>query len=139
MYKISEEHLEACARVLLGAAEVARFTKNEFALIDKMLVWLDQPDEDFIFSLSIGLSNKGESIYVDFGHDGSCFNISETQHAYEPGVGGDTFTAYEYRQCEDDCEESGEIYEWEKKALELLGYFDDEEERMKVEVSISVE
>ena len=137
MIKIDSDKIDACNNVLDEASTIASFSKKNSTFINKVSEWLSNPNEELIFSFKIHLSNNGESIYSDFGFNGVSFFISEIHHAYEPGVGGDTFTSYEFSQSDDVYEESGDIYDWENQAIEMLGFVG--QKSPKIEVSISFE
>ena len=139
MIKIDREKINACNRVLDEASKIASFSEQNSTVINKVSEWLYNPSEDVIFSLSINLSNNGESINSDFGFDGASFFISEIHHSYDPGVGGDTFTSYEFSQSDDVYEESGDIYFWENQAIEMLGFVGMESPKVKVSIGFEGE
>ena len=137
MIQIDKRILDACNHVLSEASKIETFSKDNASDINKLLEWLGNPNKAVSFSLNISLSNNGESTYSEFGFDRVKFFISETHHSYEPGVGGDTFTTYEFTLSDDVCEEVGDIYSWENQAIEMLAFFG--QESPKVEVIIYVE
>jgi hypothetical protein len=135
MFEIESEKIDACMSVLNEASKNVSAFKIKSTQFKRVSQWLSDPDEDIIFSFRICLANNGESIDSVFNFDGCSFNIYESQNSYDPGAGGDSFISYEFRQSEDETEESGNIYSWKNQAIEMLDYIDEESPKLRVIIS----
>lgn len=132
---MGDEQLSICYDLLMKAESVKKFSKADLKLIQEVVNWLDEPTEDFVFSFSLSQYTNGEGVYIGFSHDGECFRISETHHSYEAGVGGDTYTAYNYISCGSYKEEEGDIYSFENQAMGLLDFYEDNSNEFDISVS----
>ncbi len=118
--KIGSEEKKVCKEIIQQALDVGRFTKQEFALLEKVYKWLDYPVADFIFSFTGDLKEAGESFsfYIEF--DGDRFELSEFHGDYDPAVGGDTFCSYQYFATLERAESSGNLSSFKGGFLGLL-------------------
>lgn len=115
----------ACKNIIGTAVDTARFSKQEFALLGKVLAWLDQPVADFSFHFSIEQRRNGETLLFAISFDGDTFLADEMHTAYDPNVGSDHLTAFEYRKNHSYTESSGDLYAFESRALELISRYEE--------------
>lgn len=139
MIQIDKSKLIACSNVLSKASKIETFFEENKTNISKLSECLCNINNAIPFSFNISLSNNGESIHSEFGFDGVKFFIFETNHSYEPEVGGDTFTSYEFTQGKDVYEENGDISSWENNAIEMLDYVGNESPKAEINISFEEE
>ncbi|PZX10375.1 hypothetical protein LX69_03390 [Breznakibacter xylanolyticus] len=134
---IPSDHQRACLNVLEHVSQNMPFKRDEFKLLDSAIRWMKKPSPRFTFQFGIRLSYGGESTYIDIEYNGWQFSMSQYNVAYYPDSGSDWYSAYEYKCSADETEEHGEVYNWENMAMNLLGYFGQEDVCETLEVTIS--
>lgn len=134
---IPSDHKRACLNVLEHVSENMPFKRDEFKLLDKTIKWMNTSSSRFTFRFCIRLSYGGESNNIDIEYDGWQFSMSQYNVARYPDSGSDWYTAYEYKCSPEETEEHGEVYNWENMAMNLLGYFEQEDVCEILEVTIN--
>jgi len=112
--------------------------REEFKLLDRAIKWLKNPSSKFAFQFFIGFSSGGESINADIEYDGWQFSMSQYNVSYFPDAGSDWYYAYEFKCSPDETEEDGDVNNWEENAMDLLGYYEQEDNREKLRVTINM-
>ncbi|MBN2744414.1 MAG: hypothetical protein JXR39_11020 [Marinilabiliaceae bacterium] len=134
---IPPDHQRACLNVLEHVSQNMPFKRDEFKLLDSAIRWMKKPSTRFTFQFGIRLSYGGESTYIDIEYDGWLFTMSQCNVARYPDSGSDWYTAYEFKCSPDYQNEQGEVYNWENMAMNLLGYYGQDDVCETLEVTIS--
>jgi len=131
MLPIGANEQKSCLNIIESAAEVCRFTREEFRLLDEIISWLQVPTDIFWFQFSIIYSNDKDSEEYVISNDSECFRIEDIRHE-DFGYGGDTYTTYQYLIFRKDSQTKGNLHDFESSAMELIQSMDDQEMEIRV-------
>jgi hypothetical protein len=134
---LDNENKHACLRVLEYVSENMPFKREEFKLLDGAIKWINSPRSQFTFQFNIRLSSNGESGNVDIEYDGWQFAMSQYNVSNFPDVGSDWYYTYEFKCSPEETEEDGAVNNWEESAMDLLGYYEQEDNCNMLKVTIS--
>lgn len=129
-----EEYFATAIRILEEAVNYGRFTKKEFERLDLVITWLKEPSEEVLFEFEASCRNGGELYSYFISCDGWQFLMEDICHAYDPNVGGDTYSTFRFSSTPDGSELNGDLLSFEEHAIQVIRSFG--EDGLNIELSI---
>lgn|GEM_PF-2634287 len=132
---IGTDYRVSCLNLLIAVLDSDALSDDDLAFLGKVIDWLDHPVDDFTFSFSVSCRANDHLEVYSISNDQESFRMEDIHHVYEEGVGGDTYSTFQYLVFSSGPKLEGNLSKFESSAIELIKAYGDSE--MNVEITIS--